>query len=71
MRKAFLKDPYIFDMLTFTDEYNERDVEIGLVKHVEQFLVEMERNCHQILGRMRKNSTFAHIIHNYATLWQR
>ncbi len=33
--KSLLKDPYIFDMLTFTDEYNERDVEIGLVKHVE------------------------------------
>ena len=28
-------------MLTFTDPYNERDVEIGLVKHVEKFLVEM------------------------------
>lgn len=39
--KSLLKDPYIFDMLTFTEEYNERDVEIGLVKHVEQFLVEM------------------------------
>ena len=39
--KSMLKDPYIFDMLTFTDEYNERDVEIGLAKHVEQFLVEM------------------------------
>ena len=39
--KAMLKDPYIFDMLTFTDEYNERDVEIGLVNHVQQFLVEM------------------------------
>ena len=39
--KAMLKDPYIFDMLTFTDQYNERDVEIGLVKHVEKFLVEM------------------------------
>lgn len=38
---SMLKDPYVFDMLTFTDEYNERDVEIGLVKHVEQFLVEM------------------------------
>ena len=36
-----LKDPYIFDMLTFTDQYNERDVEIGLVKHVEKFLVEL------------------------------
>ncbi|MDR0970002.1 MAG: DUF1016 domain-containing protein, partial [Lentimicrobiaceae bacterium] len=39
--KMLLKDPYIFDMLTFTDPYNERDVEIGLVKHVEKFLVEM------------------------------
>ena len=39
--KSLLKDPYIFDMLTFTNEYNERDVEIGLVEHVEQFLVEM------------------------------
>lgn len=39
--KSLLKDPYIFDMLTFTDQYNERDVEIGLVKHVEKFLVEI------------------------------
>lgn len=39
--QAMLKDPYIFDMLTFTDQYNERDVEIGLVKHVEKFLLEM------------------------------
>lgn len=39
--KSMLKDPYIFDMLTFTDQYNERDVEIGLVKHVEKFLIEM------------------------------
>lgn len=39
--KSLLKDPYIFDMLTFTDKYNERDVEIGLVRHVEKFLVEM------------------------------
>ena len=39
--KSMLKDPYKFDMLTFTEQYNERDVEIGLVKHVEKFLVEM------------------------------
>lgn len=36
-----LKDPYVFDMLTFTTPYNERDVELGLVRHVEKFLVEM------------------------------
>ena len=38
---SMLKDPYIFDMLTFTEPYNERDVEIGLVKHIEKFLIEM------------------------------
>lgn len=36
-----LKDPYIFDMLTFTEEYNERDVELGLIKHIEKFLLEL------------------------------
>ena len=39
--KSMLKDPYIFDMLTFTEQYDERDVEIGLVEHVQQFLMEM------------------------------
>ena len=39
--KSLLKDPYIFDMLTFTDQYDERDIEIGLIKHIEKFLVEM------------------------------
>lgn len=28
-------------MVTFTDKYDERDVELGLVKHVEKFLMEM------------------------------
>ncbi len=39
--KMMLKDSYVFDMLTFTEEYNEQNIEIGLVKHVEKFLVEM------------------------------
>lgn len=39
--KEILKDPYIFDMLTFTDEYNERDVELGLINHIEKFLLQM------------------------------
>lgn len=28
-------------MLTFTEEYDERDIELGLIKHIEKFLVEM------------------------------
>lgn len=39
--KDMLKDPYVFDMLTFSDEYSERDVELGLVHHIEKFLVEL------------------------------
>ena len=57
--KSLLKDPYIFDMLTFTDEYNERDVEIGLVKHVEQFLVEMGAGF-GFMGRQYHISAFMH-----------
>ena len=60
-----LKDPYISDMLTFTDRYNERDVEIGLVSHVEKFLIEtgagfafMGRLYHKKCQEMIITSTF-------------
>jgi len=36
-----LKDPYIFDFLALTTEHNERDLEIGLVKHITSFLLEL------------------------------
>lgn len=36
-----LKDPYIFDMLTFTKEYNERDVELGRQYHIEVFYIDL------------------------------
>lgn len=36
-----LKDPYIFDFLRLTKEYNERDLENGLVKHITKFLLEL------------------------------
>lgn len=48
--KDLLKDPYVFDMLTFTDEYSERDVELGLVNHIEKFLLELG-NGFAFMGR--------------------
>lgn len=39
--KSMLKDPYLFDMLTFTEKFDERDIELGLVREVEKFLLEM------------------------------
>jgi predicted nuclease of restriction endonuclease-like (RecB) superfamily len=48
--KEMLKDPYVFDMLTFTDEYSEHDVEIELIKHIEKFLLELG-NGFAFMGR--------------------
>jgi predicted nuclease of restriction endonuclease-like (RecB) superfamily len=42
VQQAF-KDPYIFDFLTLTDTFTERELEVGLVKHLEQFLIELGR----------------------------
>ncbi len=39
--KEMLKDPYIFDFTTLATEYTERDLELQLVKHVQEFLLEL------------------------------
>jgi predicted nuclease of restriction endonuclease-like (RecB) superfamily len=36
-----LKDPYLFDFLTLHDEAIERDLEDGLVGHIQRFLIEL------------------------------
>ncbi len=36
------KDPYIFDFLTLHDDAIERELELGLVDHVQKFLLELE-----------------------------
>jgi predicted nuclease of restriction endonuclease-like (RecB) superfamily len=36
-----LKDPYIFDFLTLEEPFHERELETGLVAHVQKFLLEL------------------------------
>ena len=36
-----LKDPYVFDFLTLGPEAHERDLEKGLIEHVQRFLMEL------------------------------
>ncbi len=36
-----LKDPYIFDFLTLDMDYREKELETGLVNHLERFLLEL------------------------------
>lgn len=39
--QQMLKDPYIFDFLTLTEPFNERELETELIKHLEHFLIEL------------------------------
>ncbi|HCV42354.1 MAG TPA: DUF1016 domain-containing protein [Bacteroidetes bacterium] len=41
LAKQTIKDPYVFDFLSMTEEYNERDLEAGLVQHITKFLLEL------------------------------
>ncbi len=41
MAQQTLKDPYLFDFLTLHNEAVERDLESGLVGHIQRFLVEL------------------------------
>jgi predicted nuclease of restriction endonuclease-like (RecB) superfamily len=41
LARQSLKDPYIFDFLTLTEPFNERELETQLVKHLEKFLLEL------------------------------
>jgi len=39
LAQQVLKDPYTFDFLTLTQQYNERELEQGLVDHITSFLL--------------------------------
>lgn len=41
LAKQTIKDPYVFDFLTMTQPYNERDIELSLIEHVSKFLLEL------------------------------
>ena len=41
--QSLLKDPYLFDFLTLTEPFQERELETGLVAHIQKFLLELGR----------------------------
>ncbi|MBN1165672.1 MAG: DUF1016 family protein [Methanospirillaceae archaeon] len=41
LARETLKDPYIFDFLTLSEEAQERDLEDALISHIQQFLLEL------------------------------
>jgi len=41
LARQTLKDPYVFDFLSLSLDYNERELEQGLIEHITQFLLEL------------------------------
>lgn len=41
LARQLLKDPYVFDFLTLEEPFHERELEVGLVHHLEKFLLEL------------------------------
>jgi len=39
--QGLLKDPYLFDFLTLEEPFHERELETGLLAHVQKFLIEL------------------------------
>ncbi|WP_146520246.1 PDDEXK nuclease domain-containing protein [Stieleria varia] len=43
LAQGLLKDPYLFDFLTIEEPFHERELETGLLDHVQKFLLELGR----------------------------
>ncbi|OGS36901.1 MAG: hypothetical protein A2293_13430 [Elusimicrobia bacterium RIFOXYB2_FULL_49_7] len=43
LANSLLKDPYLFDFLTMQDHFHERELETGLLNHIQKFLLELGR----------------------------
>lgn len=41
LARQLLKDPYLFDFLTIEEPFHERELETGLIRHLEKFLLEL------------------------------
>ncbi|MEI7767693.1 MAG: PDDEXK nuclease domain-containing protein, partial [Phycisphaerae bacterium] len=39
--QGLLKDPYLFDFLTLEEPFHERELETGLLQHIQKFLLEL------------------------------
>jgi len=43
LAQSLLKDPYLFDFLTLEEPFHERELETGLLTHIQKFLLELGR----------------------------
>ena len=51
--QSLLKDPYLFDFLTLEEPFHERELETGLLLHIQKFLLELGRGF-AFVGRQHR-----------------
>ena len=56
LTNGIIKDPYIFDFLTLTEDYNERELETAMVERIKNVLVELGKGF-SFVGNQYKIST--------------
>jgi predicted nuclease of restriction endonuclease-like (RecB) superfamily len=53
LAQGLLKDPYLFDFLTLEEPFHERELETGLLGHIQKFLLELGRGF-AFVGRQHR-----------------
>jgi predicted nuclease of restriction endonuclease-like (RecB) superfamily len=53
LARQTLKDPYCFDFLTLREEFDEKELEDGLIEHIQKFLIELGAGF-AFVGRQHK-----------------
>ena len=53
LAQGLLKDPYLFDFLTLAEPFHERELETGLLGHIQKFLLELGRGF-AFVGRQHR-----------------
>lgn len=56
LTNGIIKDPYIFDFLTLTEDYNERELQTAMVERIKNVLVELGKGF-SFVGNQYKIST--------------
>ncbi len=63
-----IKDPYVFDFLTLHKEHLEKDLEDGLVNHIQKFLIELGTGICIYGSTVSADCKRADILHRFAFL---
>ena len=67
MARELLKDPYLLDFLTIEEPFHERELETGLVRHLEKFLLELGSGFAFVGRQLKTTLIYLHVSRKHLT----